>query len=205
MEKKDKMTWYDVTYKQFKQLEPLLALDNDMDRLTGVAELLLGDEVTDLPLQDFVKEVKKLDFLKEPIPEKNPPKKLEVNGKKYIIDCLLGNVSTGQYIDYANHAKNNDIVKMLSVFIIPEGHKYNDGYDMNEVFNDIENISIAVINSAAFFFAKQFALFVKIFQRYSRKMLKRTDLPKETKAQILQMMDSSVDLVLYPLSSNSVR
>ena len=83
MEKKDKMTWYDVTYKQFKQLEPLLALDNDMDRLTGVAELLLGDEVTDLPLQDFVKEVKKLDFLKEPIPEKNPPKKLEVNGKKY--------------------------------------------------------------------------------------------------------------------------
>ena len=37
MEKKDKMTWYDVTYKQFKQLEPLLALDNDMDRLTGVA------------------------------------------------------------------------------------------------------------------------------------------------------------------------
>ena len=38
MEKKDKMTWYDVTYKQFKQLEPILALDNDMDRLAKVIE-----------------------------------------------------------------------------------------------------------------------------------------------------------------------
>lgn len=205
MEKEGKMTWYDVPYYKWKQLEPVLASDDDFERLAGVAELLLGEDVTDLPLNEFVKATKKLEFLNTPMPEKNPPKKLTIDGKKYYMDCLLGNITTAQYIDYTNHAKSNDIVKMLSVFIIPEGHKYNDGYNMEEVFADIEKVSIGVINNAAFFFAKQFALFVKIFRRYSNKMIKKTDLPKEMKEQLIKLTNNSVDLALFPLSSNFVK
>ena len=106
---------------------------------------------------------------------------VRLRSRKYYFDCLLGNVTTAQYVDFINYSKTSDIVKMLSVFMIPEGHKYNDGYDMLEVFEDIQDMPIPILYSASFFFNRQFATFIKIFQRYSMKQLKKVKLPKEVK------------------------
>ena len=200
MSKNKKLDWYDVTLLQFNKLQEILEVEDDLERVVLVSELILGDKITDLPLKEYNEAVKKLDFLKEPIPDKNPPHKIEVNGRKYYLDCLLGNVTTAQYIDYINHAKDNDIAKMLSVFMIPVGHKYNDGYDMMQVINDINDIPIPVVNSAAFFFGRQFSKFMQIFQSYSIKEIKETNLPNEIKKNMIKIVKNSVDLVLSPLS-----
>lgn len=200
MSKEKKLTWYDVTLLQFMKLQEILGVEDELERVIMISELVLGDKVTDLPLQEYNEAIKKLDFLKEPIPEKNPPKKIEVNGRKYHLDCLLGNVTTAQYIDYINHSKTNDVAKMLSVFMIPEGHKYNDGYDMLQVINDINDVPIPVVNSAAFFFGRQFSKFMQIFQSCSIKKIKETNLPKEAKENIIEIVKNSVGLVLSPLS-----
>ena len=200
MKKDKKMTWYDVTLKQFLELQELFKIEDDTDRMLSIAELLLGEDVINLPLSDFTKEFKKLDFLKEELPNANPPKKIEVNGRKYYMDCLLGNVTTAQYVDYTNYANTNDIGKMMSVFLIPENHKYNDGYDMEQVFNDVNDLPIPVVNNAAFFFGKQFKLFMKIFQRYSIKQVKETKMPKAVKNKVIEVVEKSVDMALYPLS-----
>lgn len=203
MKKEKKMTWYDVTLNQFDRLQESFKIEDETERIITIAEILLGDEVTNLPLPEFNKQVKQLDFLKDEIPTKNhPPKNFEINGRKYTMDCLLGNVSTAQYVDYTNHCKvdNPDMAKMLSVFIIPEGHKYNDGYDMLQVMNDINSLPIPIVNSTAFFFGKQFSKFMRIFQRYSTKQIKKTDLPKAEKNRLIEIVKNSVDLVLYPLS-----
>lgn len=200
MKDKKKMTWYDVTLYQFIELKKLMENEDEIERVVSIAELLLGSDVSDLPLKDFNERFKQLDFLSEEIPNKIPPKKIEVNGRKYYMDCLLGNVSTAQYVDYTNHAKTNDISKMLSVFLIPDGHKYNDGYNMEQVFNDIYDLPIPIVNSAAFFFGKQFKLFMRIFQRYSIKQLKKTKMKKEMKKAAIEMVNKSMDMVLYPLS-----
>ena len=207
MSKKDKkMTWYDVTYRQFQMLQELSVMEDENEIMLSIAELLLGEQVTDLPLSEFAKTVKQLDFLKDSLPEDvNPPKKVEVNGRKYYMDCLLGNVSTAQYIDYINHAKTNDVCKMMSVFLIPEGHKYNDGYDMEEVFNDIQDLPIPVINSTAFFFGRQFNAYMKIFRRYSVKQIKKTNLPKEMKEKLIKIVKDSSDLASFPTFLNSVK
>lgn len=198
--KEKKMTWYNVTLRQFLVLQDLLKIEDEDDRTIAIAELLLGDDVTTLPLSEFLEKIKQLDFLKEPIPENVPPKKLEIQGKKYYLDCLLGRVMTAQYVDYVNFSKTNDISKMLAVFVIPENHKYNDGYDMEEVFEDIKEIPIPVVNNLAFFFKRQFNAYMKIFQRYSTKALKKTKIPKEMKKQLVNVVEKSVDMVLYPLS-----
>lgn len=203
MKKEKKMTWYDVTLFQFERLQEALKIEDDTEKTLAVAEAILGDEVCNLPLKEFNEATKQLDFLKEEVPTKNhPPKNLEINGRKYVMDCLLGNVSTAQYVDYMNHCKgeNPDVSKMLSVFIIPEGHKYNDGYDMLQVMNDIKGLPIPIVNSAAFFFGKQFNVFMKIFQRYSIKQLKKTDIPREAKKKLAKVVEDSVNLVLSPLS-----
>lgn len=199
-DKEKKMTWYDVTLGQYKRLVEAFNIENEEERLMEVTRILLGDEVLDLSLQDFFARTKELEFIKEEMPSGNPPKTLKINNREYYMDCLLGNITTAQYIDYANHSKTGDMAKMLSVFIIPKNHKYNDGYDMLQVFNDINDIPIPVVNSAAFFFSKQFSKFLEIFQRYSIKSIKRTKLPKETKKQLVKVVENSLGSVLYHLS-----
>ena len=196
------MKWSDVKYYQFEKLQELLKIDNEEERLIEIAQLLLGEEVLDLPVAEFSKKVKELDFLKNEMPSGIPPKKITVNGRKYFLDCLLGNVTTAQYIDFTNHSKTNDICKMLSVFLIPEGHKYNDGYDMLEVMNDIKDLPVTVVYDTAFFFGRHYSEFMRIFQRYSIKDIERTNLPKEAKKKLIKVVKDSVNLVLYPLSSN---
>ena len=165
-----------------------------------MAEILLGDKVTELPIKDFNEQVKQLDFLKEEVPNVVPPQKLEINGRKYYMDCLLGNISTAQYIDFTNHSNTGEVDKMLSVFVIPEGHKYNDGYDMLQVMGDICDLPIPIVNSAAFFFARQFNKFITIFQSYSIRKIKKAKIPKAEKNRLIQIVKNSVDLVLSPLS-----
>lgn len=196
------MKWNDVKYYQFEKLQELLKIDNDEERMIEVAQLLLGEEVLNLPVAEFAKKIKELDFLKSEMPSGIPPKKITVNGRKYFLDCLLGNVSTAQYIDFTNHSKTNDICKMLSVFLIPEGHKYNDGYDILQVMNDIKDLPVTVVNDAAFFFGRHYNVFMRIFQSYSIKNIKKTNLPKEVKKNMIKVVKDSVDLALYPLSSN---
>lgn len=197
---KKKMTWNDVTLYQFMELQKILQVEDGFERMCAIAELLLGDEVTNLPMHDFNEAVKQLEFLQTDIPTHVPPKKVEINGHKYFVDCLLGNVTTAQYVDFTNHQKSDKMANLLSVFIIPDGHKYNDGYDMEEVIKDIWCLPIPTVTDIAFFFGRQFAKFMKIFQSYSIKNLKKTNLPTETKEKLMKVVESSVDLALFPLS-----
>ena len=198
--KKGKMTWDDVTFKQFMKLQELLKNEDETERLFTVSELLLGEDVTNLPLAEYMQRVKVLDFIKEPLPENNLPKNIEVNGRKYHMDCLLGNIKTGQYVDYINHAKANDTQKLIAVFMIPEGHTYNDGYDMEQVFADVDDLPISIVNSVAFFFKRQFGTFMRIFQRYSIRQVKNTNMNKGMKKAAIQVVNKAMDLVLSPIS-----
>jgi hypothetical protein len=205
MKKEKNMTWYDVTLYQFNEIEKAVKIEDDTERVFRLAEIVYGEDVTNLPLKDFNVKVKQLAFLKDEIPNKIPPKKIEVNGRKYFLDCLLGNVTTAQYVDFTNQSNTGDLSKMLSVFVIPEGHKYNDGYDMLQVMDDINSLPIPIVNSIAFFFAKQFNKFMEIFQSYSIKQIQKMKLPKETKANMIKAVKDSMDLALFPLYSNFAR
>ena len=194
MKQKTNMTWYDVTLYQFKMLQDVMSVEDETERIVSIAEILLGKDVTNLPLKEFNEQAKQLVFLTTDVPVSNPPKKLEVNGRKYYMDCLLGNITTAQYVDYTNHCNTNDMAKMLSVFVIPEGHKYNDGYDMLEVMNDMNSLPIPIVNSAAFFFSRQLQKFTEIFQRCLRKKIKKQKLTKEQKQMMIGMVENLTDL-----------
>ena len=199
MNKYSKLNWYNVNLNQFILLQDVFKIEDDTEKMISVAEIILGNDVTNLPLKEFNEQMKRLEFLKEEIPTSVPPKKFEINGKKYFMDCLLGNMTTAQYVDFNNHSNTGDFAKMLSVFVIPEGHKYNDGYDMLEVINDIGMLPIPIANSTAFFFGRQFSVFMKIFQRYSAKQIKKTNLPKEVKENMIKIMKDSVNLITTTL------
>ena len=200
------MKWSDVTLKQFLELKDIMQIEDETDRTIAIAELLLGLDVSNLPLSEFNKKMKELSFLKEEIPNNHIVRKVEINNRKYNIDALLGRVSTAQYVDFTNYLKEeNNTTKVLSVFFIPNGHRYNDGYDMEQVIKDMESLPVDIAISESFFFSRQFAEFIKIFQSSSIKNLEKTELPKEVKENLIQVVEDSVNLALSPLSLNSAK
>ena len=179
------MTWYDITLGQYLKLTDIVKIEDTTEQTLAIGELIFGDNLT---LQEFNQKMKELDFLKSDIPTPTPPKSLNINGRKYFTDCLLGNIKTSQYIDFMNHLKANNIVGVLSVFLIPEGHKYNDGYDMMQVMNDITDLQVPVAMGISFFFKRQLNKFTEIFQSYSIKKLKKLKVKENLKDILVKMI-----------------
>ena len=101
-----------------------------------------------------------------------------LNGHKYKVSLNMQALTTGQYLDFQQLAdKCREMpAEFLSVLLIPNGHKYNDGYDLEEVVKDIENyMSVEdCMGLSAFFFN-----LLQISIRRSIRSLKRM----ETKAR----------------------
>ena len=193
--------WSTITYRQLLDIREASNIEDENERVYAIMEAIFGEDVLDLPLKDFNEKCKELQFLQKPIPNDLHIKTIKVNGREYYFDGLLGKITTAQYIDFQNYQKNEDEQKTFSVFIIPKGHKYNDGYDMDQVFNDILDVPVPILFSASFFFIRQFELFIRIFRRYSIKQMKKTGLPKEVMENLEKVVNLSTEMMITPLES----
>ena len=198
---KHMLKWSDIKYRTLLDIREAANIEDENERVFAIMEAVFGEDVLDLPLKDFNEKCKELQFLQKEIPNDLHVKDIKVNGREYYFDGLLGKITTAQYIDFQNYQKNNDEQKVFSVFIIPKGHKYNDGYDMEQVFNDILDIPVPVLFSASFFFSRQFELFIRIFRRYSIKQMKKLGLPKEAMENLEKVVNLSTTMMLAPLES----
>ena len=195
------MDWKDIKYRTLLDIREAANIEDENERVYAIMEAVFGEDVLNLPLKDFNEKCKELQFLQKEIPNDLHVKDIKVNGREYYFDGLLGKITTAQYIDFQNYQKNEEEQKTFSVFIIPKGHKYNDGYDMEQVFNDILDIPVPVLFSASFFFSRQFELFIKIFRRYSIKQMKKLGLPKEVMENLEKVVNLSTEMMLTPLES----
>ena len=195
------MMWNDIKYRTLLDIREAANIKDENERVYTIMEAVFGEDVLDLPLKDFNEKCKELQFLQKEIPNDLHVKDIKVNGREYYFDGLLGKITTAQYIDFQNYQKNNDEQKSFSVFIIPKGHKYNDGYDMDQVFKDILDMPVPILFSASFFFSRQFELFIRIFRRYSIKQMKKLGLPKEAMENLEKVVNLSTTMMLTPLES----
>ena len=201
MNAKHMLKWSDVKYRTLLDIREAANIEDENERVYAIMEAVFGEDVLDLPLKDFNEKCKELQFLQKEIPNDLHVKDIKVNGREYYFDGLLGKITTAQYIDFQNYQKKNDEQKVFSVIIIPKGHKYNDGYDMEQVFNDILDVPVPVLFSASFFFSRQFELFIRIFRRYSIKQMKKLGLPKEAMENLEKVVNLSTMMMLTPLES----
>ena len=148
------LTWANITYRQLLDIREAANIEDENERVYAIMEAVYGEDVLNLPLKDFNEKCKELSFLQKAIPNDLHVKNIKVNGREYYFDGLLGKITTAQYIDFQNYLKNEDEQKTFSVFIIPKGHSYNDGYDMEQVFNDILDVPVPILFSASFFFIR---------------------------------------------------
>ena len=181
------MTWKDITYRQFMRIKEITENEtlNEEEQMLELVLLLFGD----VPISEMHKysvEVYKL--LEEPFPEGDTTRKeLEVHNRKYTVTTDLGKITTSQFIDYSNYVKAKaDLVDILSCFIIPKGHKYDDGYDMDEVKEDIRDFSISTVQSYCFFFRKKWMKLQRLSLLYlMSETLKLKGMPMKNKLKMV--------------------
>ena len=140
-----------------------------------------------------------ISFLEKELPLKNVKLKYTyiLNGRKYDSNINLTMIKTNQFIDFTTYTREKDVryEKLLSVFMVPNGHKYNDGYNMKEVQDDILQMSIADVQSLAFFMMEQFRAFAVIFQRYLETEMKT--MPKDLQKIMTEASKTIKDLASF--------
>ena len=136
------------------------------------------------------------------------PKKIKINDKVYTINYNIGKLNMAQYIDFQqiivkkNYLEN--LPALLSIFIIPKGHKYNDDYDIIELRNILENnITLDEALSIIFFSKMKSISLIKLKLLYYRSMLKImrwTTKDKQTK-EMLRMTENQLSILESNLTS----
>lgn len=198
-----KLGWNDLTLLQYEELR-LKTYNIPQEQYTNVAiEVLLGikDPETSIPYTEYLQHVEELNFLTK-APQKNKlQEKYTLNGKVYTLDMNLQDFSVVQFQDFTTYTKQrpSSMIDMLSVVLVPEGAKYNDGsYDLEKAKEDIGSMSVcdgeAIINFFFLWFKRLLAAFQCSLDKYLRKMEKKGTLTEEQK-KVLEIMKQKMTLM----------
>lgn len=198
-------TWKDITLRQFNKIQDLL---QEIDEYTtlNIIDVIYNVDSADMPAMEVMsKYANSLDFLTTTIPTNEKLKETyTINNREYNSNINLTQMTTAQFVDYQNYSKLNpvDISKCLSVFVIPKGHTYNDGYDLKQVQDDIKDLDMVTINTLAFFFKKLYVLLLEITLLCLTQETTQMNIPTQKKEEILNQL-KQIDLANLGYSHTS--
>ena len=136
-------------------------LETDADELQKQVEIIAiladksPDEVLLLPLTDYAEMAKETAFLRVPCKPAEVSEGWRLGELVPVMDYRK--INTAQYVDFQTFAKGfpGTLPELLSVFLVPEGKAYNDGYDVAEVQERVRAVPFPVaLGLAAFFFER---------------------------------------------------
>ena len=195
--------WKDLSLKQFYQIQDLLEAPDEYTTF-NLLDLIYDIDSANMTLQEISKYNNALEFIKEDVPVVNIEEKYTINGTEYNSNFNLTVVTAAQFVDYQNYVKDNKWEDFLSVFFIPVGHRYNDGYDMKKVKNDMLQLNFATVKSISFFFILQLEAFTKHFLSSLKQTMKKQKMDKKQKKELMRHLEiaqqSSLELFqsFYP-------
>lgn len=186
------MNWTDISIKQYNNIKNLY-LDtelSDEDRLILQINILFGVDALKLKTSELHKYINDMKFLGEKVPKMKIKKEYKLGGNVYTLKKELKDVTVAQWIDWQNFLKDgsdtDNYANLLSVFFFPKGEdEYGDGYDIEQVRQDINNhLSIAEAMSISSFFLLWRKISLRLFLLYTRRETLKTPLTKEQKKRV---------------------
>lgn len=93
----------------------------------------------------------------------------------------LRKITTAQYIDFQAFAPGGEktLPQLLSVFLVPKGHAYNDGYDMAAVQKAIrDRLCVTEVLALSAFFLTRYAASIRTSRSSLARILKRERDPR---------------------------
>lgn len=198
-----KRDWTNITLKDWYNIQDILSVQDDYTTF-NLLDYLYNINSSDMSLSEVSKYSNSLSFLNDAADFENfvCEDEYTINGTTYVGFVDITHISVAQFIDYQNYIKEQPVKfeKVMSIFIVPKGHTYNDGYDMKSVQNDLLELPFRVCQKVAFFLVKQLQTFVQITLYYLTAELEKTEMEKEKKDTILynlQQMTSQLSELFH--------
>lgn len=201
-----KNNWDSITLDEFEQLTQIAAADiPEHYKTTHLISILTGwdiDKIEELPIKGYMTLTAALSFLNTTPPERKHQDMYEVNGTKYIVQAQVDQICTAQFLDYTNYSAEpqQSMKKLASCFLVPEGHKYGDGYDLQKVWFDIGCMNFMDVKALAFFLQLQYAAYTLIMTDSIDRQMKKMKVPKKERIKTITHLRNMAHSLL---SSNS--
>lgn len=204
-----KQKWNDLTVGDLMRIRSIdsLQLATEDEKNLHVASIV-GEidynELLNLPLSDVRQYMDNCEFLfTKPKPNK-ARKYYEINGRKYKLMKNELEMLTSQYIDFQAIYRDGFDKRpgeLLSIMLVPEGHIYNDGYDKEEVINDMYDMHVEDALGIVDFFMMRFVRLIAWTRMYFkiRMKLMRLFARKEDK-EMYKAMELQLNLILDEVS-----
>lgn len=170
-----------------------LSEDDKSLQAAAVLGRLPYDTLLNLPLDEAQELVARTAFLYEKPEKKKIRKTYNLNGRVYVPLMSMEDMTTAQFIDFNSLINDIDerLPEILSIFLVPKGHKYNDGYDKNTVVKDIaERLMVTEALGMASFFIngyKKYAMRTLLYSEAALEVAMRKA-PKELRPQAKEVM-----------------
>ena len=176
-----------------------LTEDDKIIKLGALISNMDYEDFINLKIEDAQKIISQIKFLYEAPKNKKLVKNLNLDGINCKVIQDVSEITTAQFIDYNTLISNGNVLipEILSVFIIPQGHKYSDNYNKEEIVDLISKyVSVEEGISIANFFIKKYKRLLMRTLLYSKVNLKlqlMKKLPQKTieeiKSQIQQIKE----------------
>lgn len=202
-----KIEWSDVTLNEFKQINILLSDDelDEEDKALGLVALFSDDDPLQTDFREFRKRLENIQFIGKEIKPAEVKKEYVLGGVKYKLNKNIYNLTTSQYIDYTSYLKNLDsdtlYEDVLSVYLIPDGCKYNVGYDIDETKRIIRNNipitdALGIYNFFFLFFRNYMLITLHYLRKRMKKIMKRRKKDKKEEIEnVMKQMDNLLSVL----------
>ena len=142
---KNPFDWENITIEKYYNIKDILDDETDDDitknvKLVAVITDKDEDEVWNMDMAEAGEYISRLQFLNKFELPKNPNMKIKLPSYDLVVIKDLSKINVAQYVDFQNFVKmplKESMEKILSIFLIPEGCKYNDGYDIIDLQKEI--------------------------------------------------------------------
>lgn len=186
-----------LTLAQYQEIQAVQKDESleDIDKHTRILSILTGvpeDELMHLPIPEFTELSGKAQFLSA---EAFNPGRM---AKKYIIGEMelipvtdFRKLETCQYLDFQTYAGDLDkyMAELISVLLVPKGHRYNEGYDIIALQESIrQEMSVADGATIVGFFLTLCERSIEDSLNYSKRMAKGIR-DKKKRTEILKRIE----------------
>lgn len=158
------------------------------------------EELLNMPITDFQALSAQCGFIHTQPKIGKPKKRRQLGSFDCVVDLDPEQLTTAQYIDFKELAPkaNEHIEVLLSVFLIPKGKRYNEGYNMRELHKAIlEHLPITEAQSILAFFLRRLQRLTESTLIFSAALMKAQEMRMtgEKKEQMKELMKKMTEAI----------
>lgn len=177
-----KNSWSQVTLSEYRQIKEIIDDEalSDVEKDVALIAVLAGvdeQEIWNLPIDEVQELRRELLWVNTTFdyPKKPKFKSIKIGDWDCYVLQDLQKMTYAQFVDFQTYIADleNKKAEILSVFFIPKGHKYGDGYDIAALQQAIrDNVDILTYNTVWFFFLRKYQASLNRTAIYSASMIK---------------------------------